>query len=102
MIDPSEVAEMPRDVQAIAMQKVEHLNRLPSESCFKTDNSIRFDLQTGRKEEDRIVLDQPSGMKIETQFGPSDRQLHHLDFSKTAPKDDVRYRLAGLSRILSA
>ena len=41
-------------------------------SCLKSDNSVRFDLKTGRDKGNMKspVFDQPHGMKIPTQFSP--------------------------------
>ena len=76
-----------RDVVARSVDMMKkHANRTPMASCLRSDNSVRFDRQTGRKEEDRMVIDQPFGMKIESQFSPGDRQMHHLDWNKKQPR----------------
>ena len=49
MIDPSEVAETPRDLQAIAMQKVEHVLQSPPAPYTDKQNKSKNTAQPDRK-----------------------------------------------------
>ena len=64
---------------------------------MRSDNSVRFDLKTGRDnnkcglETEDLQLDIPFGMKVATQFTPGAKSRHHIDFSKQLArrKDEI-------------